>query len=164
MSDTSSGPVRSGTAAQYRERLLPAIWIWCSAALLAALIGLVAVPFGVTAGVAAGIVGLVLLVAVLVAWSPVIAVSDGELVAGRAHVPVTMLGSITPLDGSAMRQALGPGFDARAFLCIRGWIATGVRAELVDPDDPTPYWLISSRRPQALAEALRQARGVAEQR
>jgi hypothetical protein len=29
-----------------------------------------------------------------------------------------------------------------------------VRVELTDPEDPTPYWLVSSRRPDALARAL----------
>jgi hypothetical protein len=30
--------------------------------------------------------------------------------------------------------------------------------EIVDPADPTPYWLLSSRRPQALADAIAAAR------
>jgi hypothetical protein len=31
----------------------------------------------------------------------------------------------------------------------------GVRVDVADPDDPTPYWLVSSRHPDKLAEALR---------
>jgi hypothetical protein len=30
-----------------------------------------------------------------------------------------------------------------------------VRVELTDPEDPTPYWLFSTRRPQRVAELLR---------
>jgi hypothetical protein len=30
----------------------------------------------------------------------------------------------------------------------------GVRVDVADDDDPTPYWLVSSRRPAALAAAL----------
>ena len=55
-----------------------------------------------------------------------------------------------------MRQAHGPRLDARAYLCLRGWIPTGVRIALADPQDPTPYWLLSTRRPEALAAALQQ--------
>jgi hypothetical protein len=29
-----------------------------------------------------------------------------------------------------------------------------VRVEVVDPQDPTPYWLVSTRRPDDLARAL----------
>jgi hypothetical protein len=54
-----------------------------------------------------------------------------------------------------MRQARGIRLDARAYLCIRGWLPAGARVILDDPEDPTPYWLVSSRRPEALARAVR---------
>ncbi len=44
--------------------------------------------------------------------------------------------------------------DARAWLLLRGWIPGVVRVRLDDPDDPTPYWLVSSRHPRRLAAAL----------
>jgi hypothetical protein len=53
-----------------------------------------------------------------------------------------------------MRQARGPGLDARAFLCLRGWVQTGARVRIDDPQDPTPYWLLSTRHPDRLAAAL----------
>jgi hypothetical protein len=34
-----------------------------------------------------------------------------------------------------------------------------VRVEITDPADPAPYWLVSSRRPVELAEALSRANG-----
>jgi hypothetical protein len=39
-------------------------------------------------------------------------------------------------------------------MLVRGWIPGVVRVELRDPEDPTPYWIVSSRRPQELAKAL----------
>jgi hypothetical protein len=53
-----------------------------------------------------------------------------------------------------MRRARGPRLDARAYLCLRGWVAGGVRVTLNDPADPTPYWLVSSTDPTALARAI----------
>ena len=44
--------------------------------------------------------------------------------------------------------------DARAYLCIRGWIPTGIRVAVADPQDPTPYWLVSTRRPEELLTAF----------
>ncbi len=59
-----------------------------------------------------------------------------------------------PLSREAYRAALGPGFDPLAFVVRRPWITKAVLITLRDPDDPTPYWIISSRRPAALAAAL----------
>ena len=42
---------------------------------------------------------------------------------------------------------------------LRPYVKTAVRVELTDPADPTPYWLLSSRHPQALASALDAATG-----
>jgi hypothetical protein len=81
-------------------------------------------------------------------------VSDGVLRAGSARIPVALLGPAQALDVAAMRHELGPGLDARAYVCLRAWARTGVRVALDDPADPTPYWLISTRRPQLLVEAL----------
>ncbi|MGI3786257.1 MAG: DUF3093 family protein, partial [Janthinobacterium lividum] len=34
------------------------------------------------------------------------------------------------------------------------WVSTSVEIGLDDPADPVPYWLVSTRRPGALASAL----------
>ena len=44
--------------------------------------------------------------------------------------------------------------DARAHLVLRPWVSTTVELALADPADPVPYWLVSTRRPGALATAL----------
>ena len=58
------------------------------------------------------------------------------------------------LDAQAMRLQAGRDADARAFLLVRPYISTGVRITIDDPGDPTPYWLLSSRRAVELAAAL----------
>src|SRR5690606_14388143 len=83
------------------------------------------------------------------AWltTPLVAVTDGELRAGRARIPVSLLGEPVALDAIATRAALGPDLDARAFVCLRAWAGTAVQVPVNDPRDPTPYWFVSSRRP-----------------
>ena len=44
---------------------------------------------------------------------------------------------------------------------IRGWVDPVVRVGIEDPDDPVPYWLISTRRPEDLIRALDEARRTA---
>ena len=45
--------------------------------------------------------------------------------------------------------------DPAAFVLHRTWVGPMVLVVLDDPDDPTPYWLISSRDPEKLIAALR---------
>src|SRR5206468_4450329 len=96
--------------------------------------------------------------AALVAGAPVISVGDGELHAGRAHIDVALTGSAEAFRGAGATAARGVDLDARAWTVVRGWIDPVVRIPLADPDDPVPYWLVSTRRPDALVEALEAAR------
>jgi hypothetical protein len=142
----------------FREHLTPSRWVWLALAGLAVSFAVIVLPFGPVPALVTLLVSGALL-AGLVRWStPLVAVRDGELLAGRAHVPVDLLGAAEVLAPDELRQALGPSLDARAYLCIRGWLRRAVRVQLDDPDDPTPYWVISSRRPQELAAALTAAR------
>lgn len=146
----------------YSERLWPAAWVWTWGALVAVTLGVVFIPatsLGFAAAV--GVVALLGTFLLLRAWSPVVRVVEPEpgaglwLQAGEARIPATALGVLEPLDPAGTKLALGPALDARAHLCIRGWVATGVRAEVVDTRDPVPYWLVSTRQPRRLAASLR---------
>ena len=48
--------------------------------------------------------------------------------------------------------------DPRAHIVQRTWIPESVVVTVADPADPHPYWLVSSRRPVHLADAIRRAR------
>jgi hypothetical protein len=111
-------------------------------------------PVSHVAGLVAGAVALVAATAGAVRLATRVRVTDGELHAGDAHIPATLLRAPRALDADATRHALGPGFDARAHVVLRGWVRTAVVVEVADPADPTPSWLISTRRPQDLVHAL----------
>lgn len=87
-----------------------------------------------------------------------VAVADGQLRAGRAHIPLELCGAVDVLDADLTRLAGGAEADARAYLLLRPYIATAVRVAIDDPNDPVPYWLLSSRRPERLAAAVRAGR------
>jgi hypothetical protein len=147
-----------GRATAVAERLWPAWWMWVCVLGLAASVGVVVSRLGTTPALLAFVAAGALFTALLLAAAPTVAVRQGFFLAGRAQVPLALVGRVEVLDAASMRRALGPGLDARAFLCIRGWIGTGLRLEIVDPADPTPSWVVSSRRPQALAAAVDAAR------
>ncbi len=148
----------------YRERLWPATWVWAAAVSLAVVTGVAFWPVG---GVAAAVVALLVatgaFAGLLAWWSPVVRVVEPTptggwwLQAGPARIPVSALVAPVALDPAAMRAALGPELDARSHRCIRGWVGTGVRVEVADERDPTPYWLVSSRRPGTVVAALVEA-------
>ncbi|MFC8599730.1 MULTISPECIES: DUF3093 domain-containing protein [unclassified Isoptericola] len=143
------------TGPAFRERLTPGPAAWCGAVALGVITGIALWPLAHVVGVVIGALVAAGTLVALVATAPVIEVADGRLRAGRAQVPVDLLGDVTPMDSpEQMRTALGTALDARAFVCLRAWARTGVRVELEDPLDPTPYWLLSTRRPQELAAAL----------
>jgi hypothetical protein len=84
----------------------------------------------------------------------VVEVDAGELRAGRAHIPVSLLGTGVELEPDARRAALGRDLDARAYVCLRAWIPAMVRWDVNDTADATPYWLVSTRRPRELRAAV----------
>lgn len=153
----TAGSDRAGTdpaGAGYDERLYPAGWIWAVALFLAVGLGLSLSVIGLEVGLVTAALACGGVAGLLVRTTPSITVGDGELRAGTARIPVDLIGEAQVLDAADMRHAVGPGLDARAYLCIRGWIATGVRVTVTDPADPTPYWLVSSRSPDRLAAAV----------
>jgi len=144
----------------YSERLWPSLGVWLLVPVVAGAAFVALVPVGFAAGLAGALVVAAAAVGGAVAASPTLSVTTGrggELVAGRARIPVALLGRTTPARGEDARRERGPALDARAFLLIRGWVGPVLRVELNDPQDPTPYWLLSTRRPEALAAALTRA-------
>ena len=85
---------------------------------------------------------------------------DGVLSAAGTELPVTSITSIQTLDRAATRLKLGPQADPACHQVIRGWIGPSVVLRLSNPK-PTPYWVVSTRHPEELADAIKAARAHA---
>ncbi|MFF5171045.1 DUF3093 domain-containing protein [Micromonospora sp. NPDC000089] len=156
----SSPPRRPAATAGYAERLSLPWWFWLSALALA---GLAAAEIWMGAtGVRAWLPFALLIPATLVGLWRLgrvrVAVRDGELWVDDAHLPVRLVADAVPLDADGRREVLGVGADPLAFVVQRPWIGGAVQVVLADPADPTPFWVVSSRHPARLAEALLAAR------
>jgi len=138
----------------YRERLWPAPWLFIATALVIPASFLVFLPISVPAGIATAIALYAGCVVLLLLSSPRLEVTDTEFVAGRARLPLELIGSATAYRGEDATMQRGRSLDARAWLLIRGWVSPVVRVELTDENDPTPYWLVSTRRPDELVAAV----------
>lgn len=144
----------------YRERLGPSLWIMVAAALAAPMAALVFTPVDATVGLLIGAAVGILVIVLLVGAAPVVAVRDGELRAGPAHIDVRHLGEPEVHVGDDARHARGAGLDPRSWHLIRGGIDGVVVIPLTDADDPTTAWVISSRTPDRLAAAVRRAQAT----
>ncbi|OZC89432.1 hypothetical protein CH282_05645 [Rhodococcus sp. 06-418-1B] len=82
------------------------------------------------------------------------AAGDGELRVGKAHLPLDAIARAAVVPATAKSAALGRQLDPLAFVQHRTWVKQMVLVVLDDPDDPTPYWLVSTSRPDALVSAL----------
>lgn len=142
----------------FTERLIPGPGLFIALFLLAPAGALVTMAIDTTIAIPVGLVFYGVVMTVLCLTSPVVRLENGTLSAGRARIPVSQLGETKLLGRDALKNVLGEGGDARNFLVIRGWIQTGVAVEIIDPDDPTPNWVITTRRPQALADAIAAAK------
>lgn len=142
-------------AMSHTERLLPGPLGWTAVLGFAAVMGAAVYPAAPTAAVVVAVVTLVVGVGAVWVVSPRVTVADGELRAGRARIPLTLLGEPEVLDREQVHAAMGPGSDARVFALLRAWLPGAVLVPVEDPADPTPAWLISSRRAPRLAAALR---------
>jgi hypothetical protein len=155
--------VTTTTRPAYDERLVAPWWAWLAALAVSLLVAAqihggaedpvrsvapyVVVPLlalGVVAGLSRGRVQ----------------VRDGVLHVPGARVSLDEVCDVTPLDKQATQRLRGPRADPFAYTATRPWLSRSVRVGLDDPADDTPYWVVGTRRPDALAAALRPGRRV----
>ncbi len=140
---------------QFEERLYPSVGMYLAFSLLSPMVLLAAAPFGWTLAITLGAVTLLAVLVLASVLSPMIVVDGERLLAGRMSIPLAVIGEASVIPAENLRSELGPGLDARAQLMIRGDLKTSVKVEIADPIDPTPYLVVSTRRPEELVSALR---------
>ncbi|HPU13452.1 MAG TPA: DUF3093 domain-containing protein [Aeromicrobium sp.] len=141
---------------QFRERLYPsAVW-WL---LLLGIVGSIGwiLLVAIDPIVALAIVAVLFTagaISLLVSGSAKIVAQTGRITVGQAHLEDEFLGAVTPLAPDQWRLALTNAGREPAFIFTRPWIDRGLRIEVNDPEDPIEYWLISTRLPDSLANAI----------
>ena len=111
---------------------MPAPWAFAITAAVLVLVGLAFIGYG----------------------SARVVVGEGWFRAGSARIEAAYVGTAVALDAEETRRTAGRDADARAFLLLRPYLQRAVKVEIVDPADPTPYWLVSTRHPDGLVSAL----------
>ena len=140
----------------FREVLRPPFW-------LMAFIYFLALSLGIAIWAAMNTIAAVIVmapltlatVAIYFIASLVIEIDENELRVGKAHIDKKFCGEIRVLTPAQMSLQRTREADPAAYLAIRFWTAHGVKIEINDDRDQTPYWLITSKRGEKLAQALR---------
>lgn len=145
---------------RYRERLWVPWWWWpigfALSAVMAAQVNMGVrnlpnwLPYAMMALVAIGVLLWLGRIEVRVVGTE----SDVELWAGQAHLPASVITRSAVVPTSAKSAGLGRQLDPAAFVLHRNWIGPMVLVVLNDPDDPTPYWMVSCRHPERVLAAL----------
>jgi hypothetical protein len=79
---------------------------------------------------------------------------DTELWVADAHLPVSVVSKSAEVPKTAKSAALGRQLDPAAYVVHRAWVGPMILLVLDDPEDPTPYWLVSTRHPERVLSAL----------
>jgi len=173
----------------YHERLRPPVswWLLGLAATLLLATEVVA-GFSWPVAVAIYVVLTGAMAALLLSWGrPAVVVSEDELRAGPARLPLAAVGEVTALDAAQTRSLRGPRGNPAAFLLIRPYLRDAVYVEVAragaesrqprrrlrmhgllprveavaGPATSSPYWLVGTRHPAELAAAITGARAAA---
>lgn len=140
---------------RFRERLnVPVLWWVLASGFAFTLLLAVGLYLGPAWGIATLLASLAVILGIFLNAAVTIYVDEAGLRVGRGWIEHRYLAGAQALDVEQTRRRAGAEADARAHLVLRPYIGTAVEIALDDPADPVPYWLVSTRRPDALAAAL----------
>lgn len=143
----------------YRERVRPSKAWWL---ILASLVAMISIAYGAALGTAIG-VAVAILFSVTITWgvlraSPLIVVDGRGVACGDALLPMAARGStrIVAADAlSTITRGMDDSVGDRAFTALPAWgPRQAVVVQVTDPSDPHSAWVVATRHPERLTNAL----------
>lgn len=159
--DKRIGP--GGSPIVYQETLRPSWSMWLMVLIAGVLGWLTLAPLSAGWGIASGALVAGIATFALISSSTDITVTTTHIQVGRATIERAHLGSVTGYLGDDAFQQRGRKLHGLAYLHLRSWIKPVVRIQIEDPQDRTPYWLTSTRRPHELVAALNGSMFISEE-
>lgn len=86
--------------------------------------------------------------------APLVRVEDGQLWAGKARIPVSALGGVRDISPAEFVRMRRNPAGSSAWWCAPGWVRTAVVVAVDDLRDPHAFWVVATRRPAQLSQAL----------
>lgn len=138
----------------YRERVLPSYANLALPLLLFPSVFAVMLPIDEFLALPVAAICTLAFATLLVSSAPVVVLTETEFSAKGATIETKFLGKAEVIPRDRVFAELGTNLDARAWLSIQASIKGLVKVEITDPNDPTPYWMISTRNPERLAKLI----------
>lgn len=138
----------------FTEWQLPNLSSFLPNLLFAPALWLVFAPINQFVGTFSGISLTIVSIALRVLVAKRIAVTESALIIGKAEIPRQVLGEATSIVKVEQFAERGPRLHAAAFLALKSGLPGLVKVQIVDKKDPTPYVLISTRKPAELVTSL----------
>ena len=139
----------------FREVLRPPIWVLAFIYfLLLSIVLSVWAAFDTRATLITLAISTLALIWIAIAMKSEITFDGNILRIDQANIEKKYLAKVTVLDRSEMRLLRTRDADPAAYLAIKFWEPRGLRIDLNDSRDATPYWLITSKRGEELAALL----------
>jgi Protein of unknown function (DUF3093) len=150
--------IQQSNSRAYRERVLPSAWSLWPVLLILPATWLTLLPFTDRIGEFTGLLlGLLFSVAVLVSiWfaSPVIEVDERGFAVNDSVLPLDVITGYEVVPASRAFEERGHLLDPAAYVRFQLSVNSLIKLQITDASDTTPYWLIATRNPQAIADTL----------
>ena len=139
----------------YRERVLPSIGNLTLPLLLFLSVFVIMLPLNLEFALPLASVFALGLSVLMFLSSPIVVVTDTELIVKGARIERKYLGNVSVVPRDEIFEALGRDLNANAWLSIQASVKGLVKIEITDPEDSSPYWMVSTRQPEVLAKTLK---------
>jgi hypothetical protein len=148
-----------GKTPVFQERLWPSIGMWVFAFIMTTSLGIAySQAYGTELGLIVAISTTLAVAVGLIVNTPLIQIDELNFRVGRARLPLQYVGKIQVLDDAQSKRARSTDANSNAHFQLRGGIKSSVIIEVTDPQDPHPYWQVSTRKPDSLVAALAKAK------
>lgn len=141
-----------------RERVLPNPLAMAWLLLISPICYLTFVPINDAIGVTLGVlVTIAVLVSIFFA-APVLEVDTFSFAVSNAEIPLKFISSVEVIEKNDAFDQRGPKLNPSAFVRFQATVPTMLKLNLIDPQDPTPYWLVSTRKPKTFKQFIDDAK------
>jgi hypothetical protein len=135
----------------YKERTLPSFGFYGAATFVPVALFLITLPFSEEIGLLVALMSIVSIFALSWVLAPLITITAETLSVGKVRIETKFLGNARQIEGIDAFVEGGQRLDTRAFTRFQIGVKQLVKIEIVDEQDPTPYWLIATRNPEVIA-------------
>jgi hypothetical protein len=148
----------AATQVHYSERVTPKWTSFMPLTLVLPTFWLTLAPINAIAGLALGVFSTVAVASSMWANSAKILVSGSRVQIGKASIEAKFIGVCEEVPFATRFAQRVPNLDPRAYLRLQNSRKGLVKLQIVDKNDPTPYWVVSTKHPEQLIEAIEKAK------